>query len=296
MKRIVYTLAVGKPKFAECALGLGRSLKLIGDTTRRVIVTDLTEYPWDRCFDEVLTVKEPFEWTLFSKLSALERTDADQVLFIDCDCLAFKRLAPIFESCSGRGLCVQGVPVREGTWYGDVPTHLKNHGVEFVPQFNGGMIYYERSDACQAMIEACYAEGRKSKESGFLYDSPLIPEEPYVALAMAKAGLDLGGNAHLIPDEMDFTNTATGLIGKLELDVMRNRCAFLCRRFGVRYVEPTIFHASRYINFAVYWRQLERLAWLEGYEMTHPFGYMSPMHKLRRSVERRYLKHIKRVF
>lgn len=295
MKRIVYTIAIGKPKFAECALGLGRSLKLIGDTTRRVIVTDQPDYPWLSCFDEVLTPQDPFEWTLMSKLNALDRTDADQVLFIDCDSLVFKRLAPIFDTCSGRGLCVQGRMASSGTWYGEVADHLAKHGVDAMPQFNGGLIYYERTARCQSLIESCWAEGRKSKESGFLYDSPLIPEEPYVSLAMARDGFREGA-CYLVPDEMDYTSTATGLIGKLVLDVMRNRCSFVCRRFNVRHVEPYVFHAARYINFAVYWKQLDRLAWLDRYEAEHEFGYMSPWQKFERSVNRRYLKYIRRVF
>jgi hypothetical protein len=285
MRRIVYTLAVGKRKFAECALGLGRSLKLIGDTTHRVVVTDQLDHPWDRCFDEVLAPQDPLEWIFFSKLTALERTDADQVLFIDGDCLAFKRLDPIFDYCQGKGLAVQGQRVTSGEWYGDVPTHLQRHGVDFLPQFNGGMIYYERTPECQAFIQTCYDYGRRAKELGFQRDDPLIPDEPCIALAMAQTG-----QGHLIPDTMDFQNSATGLVGKLRLDVMRNECGFLCRRYDLRYVEPTIFHASRYLNFLIYWRQLDRLAWLDRYEVEHDFGYMSGGHKLRRSIEKRILK------
>ena len=294
MKRILFTMAIGKPKFAECALGLGRSLKLIGDTTPRVVVTDQLEYPWDRSFDQVLPPERPLQWTLLGKLDALRRTDADQVLFVDADSLAFKRLGPIFDHCAGKGLCVQGKLITGGNWYGGVSGHLAKFGLAAMPQFNGGMIYYERSSACEAMLAACLRQAEGHADSGFLYDSQLIPEEPYLSVAMAKAGF-AEGTAYLIPDEMNFTNSATGLIGKLELDVMRNRCAFICRRFGVRYVQPSIFHASRYINFAVYWKQLERLAWLERYEDEHEFGYMPPLHRLQRSVHRRYLKYIKRV-
>jgi hypothetical protein len=85
MKRIVYTLAMGADKFQRCALGLGRSLRLIGDTTHRVVVTDRPDYPWKPAFDEVLPIREAKEWIFFSKLTALDRTDADQVLFIDAD-------------------------------------------------------------------------------------------------------------------------------------------------------------------------------------------------------------------
>ncbi len=290
MKRIVYTLAVGKPKYAECAMGLARSLKLIGDTTTRVIITDIKGYAWDRYFDQVLEPQTTMEWIQFAKLTALDRTDADQVLFIDSDCLVFKRLDPIFDYCAGKGLCVQGVHVTSGEWLGKVEDHLRVNNIQSMPRFNGGMIYYERTDACRAMIANSFEEGKNAKQSGLICDTPWITDEGAISLAMARAGLDRNGNCHLIPDELDYMNTATGLIGKLDMDILKNRCAFLCRRFDIRYVEPTIFHASRYINFVVYWKQLERLAWLEKYEDEHGFGYMSPLHKMERSIQRRYLK------
>ncbi|AIE84317.1 hypothetical protein [Fimbriimonas ginsengisoli] len=284
-KRIVYTLAVGKPKFAECALGLGRSLKLIGDSTRRVVITDQLDFPWEKSFDEVIAPEDPLNWIFFSKLTALERTDADQVLFIDSDSLVFRRLDPIFTYCQGRGLCVQGERITAGDWYGSVEEACRRHGVPNLPQFNGGMIYYERTPECQSFIETCREYGRRAKELGFQRDDPLIPDEPCIALAMAQTG-----QGHLIPDEMDFQNSAVGLIGPLRLDVETNTCEFTCRRYDVRFVRPYIFHASRYIYFVKYWRQLRRLAELEEYEATHGFGHMSSAHKFARSIQKRILK------
>ncbi|CAN5427505.1 hypothetical protein BH11ARM1_BH11ARM1_13370 [soil metagenome] len=285
MKRIVYTLAVGKPKFAECALGLGRSLRLIGDTTRRIVVTDQLDHPWKNSFDEVISPTDPLDWIFFSKLTALKRTDADQVLFIDADSLAFRRLDEIFDYCEGKGLCVQGKSITEGEWYGSVPEHLRKHSISSLPQFNGGLIYYERTPECEPFIETCYDYGRRAKELGFQRDDPLIPDEPCISLAMAETG-----KGHLIPDEMDFSNSAMGLIGKLHMDVRTGTCDYVCRRYDVRHVRPYVFHASRYIYFNIYWKQLARLEALEKFEHSHTYGYMSPLAKFRRSIEKRMLK------
>jgi hypothetical protein len=285
MKRIVFTIAVGKPKFAECALGLGRSLKLIGDTTHRVVLTDLDDMPWEDCFDEVIPYTGDIKWIFFEKLTALDRTDADQILFIDSDSLVFRRLDPIFEAGNGNGFCVQGEWISSGDWYGDVAETCRTRGVEAIGQFNGGMIYYERSEEVRSFFDKVDELGRQAKELGFQRDDPLVPDEPCIGLALAETGFGT-----LWPDNTDFQNSATGLIGKLDLDVMRNRCGFLCRRYGVRYVEPIIFHASRYINFLIYWKQLDRLQWLSEYEKKHGFGYMSPGHKLKRSIHKRLIK------
>jgi hypothetical protein len=249
-------------------------------------VTDQLEQPWDLCFDEVIAPSDPIEWIFFSKLTALERTDADQVLFIDSDSLAFRRLGPIFDYCSGNGLCVQGKEITGGQWYGSVEYHLKKHNLNAMPQMNGGMIYYERTAECQAFIERCYELGRQAKELGLQRDDPLIPDEPCISLAMAKNPC----GSHLIPDNMDFTNSAMGLIGPLRVDVSRGLCEYVCRRYDVRFVRPYVFHASRYIWFNLYWRQLAKLEALEKFERTRPYGYMAPAAKLRRSVEKRILK------
>ncbi len=231
MKRIVYTLAIGEPRYAECALGLGRSLKLIGDQTRRIVVTNLTDYPWDQSFNEVLA---PDGAILPANLSGLHRTDADQVLFLDADCLAFKRLDPIFEYCRDRGLSAQGC--------------------------DEGMIYYERTSSCLESIKA-YREG---------------------------------GGLHVLPDTADFICTADGLVGKLQLDVLRNRCSFVRRQSDLRLVKPFIFHASQHVESTNYLRELGRLRKLEEYAQSHEPGHVSPRQKLQRSIERRYLKFIRR--
>ena len=285
MKRIVFTIAVGKPKFAECALGLGRSLKLIGDTTHRVVLTDLDDMPWEDCFDEVIPYTGDIKWIFFEKLTALDRTDADQILFIDSDSLVFRRLDPIFEAGNGKGFCVQGEWISSGDWYGDVAETCRTRGVEAIGQFNGGMIYYERSEEVRSFFAKVDELGQQARGLGFQRDDPLVPDEPCIGLALAETGFGT-----LWPDNTDFQNSATGLIGKLDLDVMRNRCGFLCRRYGVRYVEPIIFHASRYINFLIYWKQLDRLKWLSEYEKKRGFGYMSPGHKLKRSIHKRLIK------
>jgi hypothetical protein len=99
-----------------------------------------------------------------------------------------------------------------------------------------------------------------------------------------------GAAWHLIPDELDFSNSAMGLIGKLHMDVETGTCEYVCRRYDVRFVRPYLFHASRYIYFNVYWRQLAKLEQLERFEQTHTYGYMSPLAKLRRSIDKRLLR------
>lgn len=290
MKRIVYTFAIGKRKYAECAMGLGRSLKFIGDTTTRVVVTDRTDFPWGECFDLVLPPPEGgLEWLFFHKLDALKRTDADQVLFIDGDTLAFKRLDEVFDYCQGRGLCVLGKTITDEFWHVDVKKFCAEQGLDGLPKFNGGFIYYERTPSCEALIEKCYEIGGRASELGFArpdHDRAMpLNDEIGISIAMA-----MTGSGHLIPDWMDFQSSATGLVGKLRLDIKTRTCQFVCRRFDLRIVEPHLFHASRYMNFFIYWRQLAYLERMARYAARRPFGYINPWNKFLRSVQKRVLR------
>lgn len=286
MKRVVLTVGRGKPKYAEMALGLGRSLSLIGDDEPRAVVTDLPDYPWDRHFGQVIPPSGPR--SALDKLYGLEQTDADAVLAIDSDCLAFRRLGPIFDYCQGKEFVIVGHHRSEGRWHGaDVNEVCRNLGVDRIPSFNGGLIYYERTPKTLALIEEMKRVEREFDKTGFEQFRGGASEEVCVLLAMMKMGF-----GEVVPDETDFMNTAVGLIGKLTLDVMKNECHFVCRRHAVRYVRPYIFHASRYSNYLAYWRELDRLAYLDRYAAEHEFGHLGPWHKLRRSIERRILKNV----
>src|SRR5687768_1549427 len=106
-KRIVFTVATGANRYGDMAKGLAQSLSLIGDTTRRVLLTDIDRPDLRRWFDQIVE-PVPDVPPYLMKLQALERTDADQVLFIDSDSLVFKRLDPVFEYSRGKPLAVQG--------------------------------------------------------------------------------------------------------------------------------------------------------------------------------------------
>jgi hypothetical protein len=285
MKRIVYAVARGKPRFAEMAMGLGRSLRLIGDKTPRVIVTDIKGYDWHRYFDEVLPPNGPR--SSLDKLTALERTDADQVISLDVDMLAFKRLDPIFDYCNGKDFAVLGHPETEGVFHGlPVPEILKRYGLEWMPRFNAGIVYYERQASFFELLAAMREAEATYDQHGFEVFRGGTSEEVCELMGMIK----LGRFHHLIEPETQFQHSAAGLIGKLYLDVRKNECRYISRQRYAEFYEPYLFHAWRYKDFLIYWKQLEHLKAIERWEDRHGTMYMSRFARLRRSVERRILK------
>lgn len=296
MDRLVFTLAFGHRRFGEMAMGLARSLSLIGDMTPRAILTDIDGFDWGRYFDVVIRQSVKREETFWAKLYALDVTDAQKVLFIDGDSLAFKRLDPVFEAFEGAPFGVQGIQANTGSWYDkSVPEVLAAEQVASLPKFNGGLLYYERTPETQQLIAEARAIGDRYDEIGWRrnankHSKGVIADEPCIGLAIAKTGI-----GRVVPDTENFHNSAVGLVGKLHMDIRRAECRYLCRRYDLQYVEPYIFHAHFYSKFLVYWRQLEYLKRLESYEDGHPFGYMSPWAKQMRSIQRRWLKSVWKI-
>lgn len=286
-KRIVYTVARGKPKFAEMAMGLGRSLKLIGDTNLRYIATDIQGYDWKRYFDEVIPISG--QRSALDKQLALETTDADQVLSIDVDMLAFKRLDAIFAYCAGKPFAVQGHWESEGVFHGlPVEAILAKHNIDRIPRFNGGLAYYERVEEFEELLRAMKQVETNYDSYGFdpFGRGQHASEEVCMLLAM----VNLKRFEYLIPPELQFQHSAAGLVGKLHLDVLKNECRYISRQRYCEFYEPYLFHAWRYKDFFVYWRQLGKLKRLEKFEDDHPTLYMSRWVKLSRSIQRRILK------
>jgi hypothetical protein len=285
MSRVVLTAALGSRKYIQQALGLARSLSLIGDGTPRVVISDSDDLELRRWFASVVPPNSEVS-TYLQKLQGLEVCDADEFLFIDSDSLVFRKLDSVWEGCQGAAVAVQGEWIRDGHWYGYLDKSLPHLGLDALPMFNGGMIYYRRCSETLAIFEEAHRIGENYDATGLERFRGVVPDEPCLAVAMARTGLGT-----LLPDRQDYMNTPVGLVGHLDISVARGTCRFLKHgRHGLRLVEPTILHAGKYVNNRAYWRELDRLEWLAHYAERHGYGYMSFTHKLRRSVERRILK------
>lgn len=286
LKRAVITVAHGHRRFAEMAIGLARSLRLIGDSHWRVLLTDLEHHHFYPAFDEVIRIQIPKEDLWWAKFYGIQATQYDQFLFLDSDCLAFRRLDPIFEFFAGSGLGVQGEYRTEGEWYGaDIRDASRVGGVPGMVQLNAGLLYYERGEALEQLLARGREIAARNDEFGWNTVRGYPSEE--VCLSMAMAQLGLGRAA---PDTADYMNSGVGLVGKLRMDVRRGQCEYLCRRHRLQWVKPYVFHAHFYSKFFLYWRQLSLLERLERYEQQHPFGTFSRTTKLQRSIQRRILK------
>jgi hypothetical protein len=283
-KRLVYVVATGKKRFAEMAMGLGRSLRLIGDANPRAIVTDIDGYDWSRYFDYVC---EPTgKRSALDKLKALETSEADQILALDADMLAFQRLDDIFEFCAGKPFAVQGFMRTEGSFHGvAVPELLSKLNVPQFPKFNGGLAYYERTPKFSKLLASMVKAEENYENLGFEWFRGAVSEEVCMAMSMVEHTY-----FDFISPEKQFQHSAAGLMGRLNLDVFKGECTFVARQERIELCRPYIFHAWRYKDFLVYWRELKKLERIERFEDRHPNMYISQRDRWIRSLHRRILK------
>jgi hypothetical protein len=281
--RMMFTVAREQEKYGRMGMALGRSLQLIEDQTPRAVLTDLDGFDWARYFQNV--IRPPANRTALDKLLALELTGADEVVALDCDCLAFQRLDPIFEFNPKADFAVQGFEQSSGLWHGanvqDISAKYKQNSI---PRFNGGMLYYRRKEGAQKLIERARAMEADYRNLGFVDFRGNASEEVCVALAMLETGL-----GSVWPDETDFMSTGVGMVGKPRVDILDGECSYLAKREGIRFIRPIVFHAARYVNFMFYWKQIRTLEWLEKIEDRTVPGFRSPKMKRRRSFGKRWL-------
>lgn len=257
MSRLILTVARGKEKYARMGMALGRSLSLIEDQTPRAVITDVDDVDWARYFHHV--IRPPNPRSALDKVLGLQLTEATQILALDCDCLAFRRLDDVFEAAAGNAFAIQGFPQSEGKWHGaEVAEICRRYNRTSIPRFNGGLLYYERQDEAERMFRRAFEIEKDYGKTGFVDFRGNASEEVCLSLAMMETGVGT-----MLGDELDFMSTGVGMIGRPRVDILRGQCEFVCRRQEVRFIRPYVFHASRYVNFMFYWKQVRALEALE---------------------------------
>ncbi|RYG35057.1 hypothetical protein EON81_13835 [bacterium] len=254
--RAVVTVAVGKDRYREQAVALARSLRLIGDLTHRVLVTDQAEADCHDVFDEIVTPPASVSPYLL-KLEVPALVSRRRILFLDSDSLVFRRLDRIFALSEGASVAARGRWISDGEWYGELDENLPKIGLDRIPMINGGMIYFDR-ELCGPVIEEAHRVAADYDSTGLNKFRGKVPDEPCIAIAMARAE-----GTRLLSDDLDTMNTGTGLIGRMKLRTDLNQCRYLQRTWKLRYKTPDVFHAADYVKFYPYWREIRRL---EGFE------------------------------
>lgn len=253
MKRVIYTFATGDRVYKTMAKGLALSLELNDSKTPRLLMTDGQDPDLAALYHEVIPPNEKYpHW--FSKLAALEMSDADAVMFIDGDCLAVRNVDELFEKLKGHPFAVQGEWVEETNWYGDFAAARAKEGVVTSPTFSGGWIYYERCDAAKQLIAKIMEYADRYDELGLIRNGGKVVDEVCISLAMAKTGI---GTA--FPNSADFSVSTWYKMDRVHLDVLKGECTFIEAKYKPILCRPYIYHSAMARWDLRYWIQLRRL-------------------------------------
>lgn len=253
--RLVLTFATGDAKYKQMACAMSLSVRMRTPGIRTAVITDdVKDSSLLAAFDLVLPVPDGFEhW--FIKLAALKVTDADEILFIDGDCLAVRDLRPVFETVRGAGFAVQGTWKEDPSpWYGSWNQVLSKRKLSRVPQFSGGFLYYERGEVAEQVIERTMALARDYDSLGLQRNGRHIVDEVCISIAMAELGI-----GKVFEDHYQFSCTPWRAVGKIHLDVLAGKCAFFRSVGGLELAEPAIYHSAMANSDWRYWREVRKI-------------------------------------
>lgn len=262
--RTVLTFATGARSYITMAKGLAISLDMHGSTAPRTIFTDHPDDPETRQLYATVLAPPPEYPHWFMKLAALDATKADQILYIDGDCLAVQNVDALFDSLRGSDFAVQGMWREDpGDWYGPMRAIMDREGIAAVPQFSGGFLYYERTERAQELIQEVMALASRYDELGLRRNGGHVVDEVCIALAMAKTGI-----GKVFPDSLNASMTPWRAIGPVHLDVLRGECSFARKKPELEVVRPMIYHSARAKWDTAYWRELRKV--LRAYRLAMP--------------------------
>lgn len=281
MKRIVLSFATGASQYRTMAKALGLSLRLHGSQAKRVLMTDQPGDPELQATWDQLIPPTPGYSHWFLKLSALEATDADQILFIDGDSLAVGNVDPIFDQLAGSDFAVQGRWERDpGDWYGNFRAAMDRVGVDQAPKFSGGFLYYENTDRARALLQEINQLKESYDDLGLRRNGGHVVDEVCISLAMAKTQI-----GRVVPDSANYSLTPWRRNGRLNLDVLRGECSFFRSMPEPEIARPLLYHSARAKWDLDYWRQVRVLIRLLRNPRT-PFMEQTPSARIRQKLAR----------
>ncbi|MEX2242828.1 MAG: hypothetical protein WD716_03165 [Fimbriimonadaceae bacterium] len=252
-KPVVLTFATGSPKYATMAKALALTLEMNYFEGTKAIITDIADPEIPKLFDVVLPPQPGYKhW--FTKLCALEATEFDRVLFIDADSLVVRPIDRVFEQMRGSDFAVQGRWAAVQSWYGDMGAVIKKRGLERIPVFSGGFLYYERTESAKAVIGRSMELAASYDELGLHRNSGHVVDEVCISIAMAETGF-----GRVFPDSSQFSMTPWGRQNSIKLDVLRGECSFIKGSKAPRLVKPLIYHTAQADADPLYWREVRRV-------------------------------------
>jgi len=231
LEKGIITVAIGK-KFAKQAKHLASSCILHSPHIPRAVLTDCRKYLepyYDIIIDYNKEFGEPFETkTRLDLFSPFKKN-----LFLDADSLVINNIDFYFDLLDHSSFLYYGIPRHDGVWYFDIEKVKKEHSLDYIPEFNSGMLLFCTNENTKEIFRTAneFMQDPSALNVGF-FRGKLYPDEPFLALAFAKMGIK--------PFE-DYGRFSRTLIGAecIKLNVVKGYARF--KKYG-SFVFPSVVH------------------------------------------------------
>jgi hypothetical protein len=249
----IMTVASGRPKYLTMAKALALTLDMHFVDVPRVVVADTDDPEIHKLYDVVLPSSEKYPYW-FGELCALERTEFDRILFLDADCLVVRNIEPILEKMKGCDFAAQGIWSSGADWYGDFTGAIKRRGLEKAPILNSGLLYYERTDRAQTLIDKILELAKDYDSLGLRRNRGQAVDETCISFAMAETGIGT-----LFSDKEQFSFTPWRQMSRMKFDVLQGEYSFVKWLDGPKVIRPYIYHSAHGDWDLRYWRAVKQV-------------------------------------
>ncbi len=246
IKQGYLTVATNSEAFLKYAINLRLSCYLNDPQRPFCLVTDevlmntLLEKKHSHYFDHIkICDNDSIAWE--TKFDLFKMSPFEETMYIDADSLMIKNPEPAWTQLRERRFAVQGPKHFEGQWYGRTQQDIMElMDIDYFPKFNGGFLYFDKSELAQQVFEISKKLFDKDYERlGFCHNKGLKADEPIIGIAMALLNIDP------LPDSANIMFTILGIdywfgrIAKLRLSVTKSTVRF--NKYGIS-VSPIILH------------------------------------------------------
>jgi hypothetical protein len=244
----IITIAVGK-KYAKQAKYLALSCMVHAPHIPRAVITDCGAYlkPF---FDIIIDYKEDLGAPFETKTLIHLYTPFEKNLFLDADSLVFNNIDYYFYFLDKSFFLYYGMLRYNGHWYYDIEKTKNEHSVEWIPEFNSGMLlFYKNKDSTELFKTANdYMKNPTALNVGY-FRKNMYPDEPFFALAFAKKGIKP------FDDCGRFSRTLIGA-EDITINVVKGYARF--KKFG-SFVFPSVVHFCGKLGSRFYFIEKVRL-------------------------------------
>lgn len=219
--RAVLTIATGKTIYADMAINLALSICEWTSKIKIQIATEFEEKTFNHLDNvEVLKFRKGELGIGFSAKLLLDQiSNAEQTLFIDCDCLAYNNVEKIFDVFQSKAVGVVGSSIECGEWFGDVSKILERFKLKEIPKFNGGLYYSEKGEMCSRVYKRARELEKQYDEIGLVRLRGRPNDELLMAIAMAENGLKA------VQDDGTIMADPQAFPGKMSLNILKGHAS-----------------------------------------------------------------------